>query len=390
MSQPLISRSPDLKRLEEEGYPIKVIDGHLVILRVPYANSSGKVAYGSLVSTLALAGERTARPDDHIALFCGETPCDENGQPLSKVINSTETRELSPNLEVNFLFSSKPADGYPDYYAKMMTYMQILATPANAIDPAATARVGTSPGDPTQDSVFVYSETASGRAGIGDISAKLQLSGVAIVGAGGTGSYVLDLVAKTPVRQINIFDDDEFLNHNAFRAPGAARLDELERAPTKVQYLAERYSEMHRGIVPHAAQIDESNVEALREMDFVFLCIDGGPAKKLIADTLIGWEIPFIDVGIGVWRNGLELGGLVRTSTSTPRRPVDTEQFGGSTADDVNEYSRNIQVAELNSLNAALAVIKWKKIFGFYADVEAEHGSHYSVISNHITNFDQS
>ena len=36
------------------------------------------------------------------------------------------------------------------------------------------------------------------------------------------------------------------------------------------------------------------------------------------------------------------------------------------------EYERNAQLAELNALNAALAVIKWKKIRGVYNDLERE------------------
>jgi hypothetical protein len=39
------------------------------------------------------------------------------------------------------------------------------------------------------------------------------------------------------------------------------------------------------------------------------------------------------------------------------------------------DYDGNIQIAELNSLNAALAVIKWKKLCGFYNDRKAEHFS---------------
>ena len=31
-----------------------------------------------------------------------------------------------------------------------------------------------------------------------------------------------------------------------------------------------------------------------------------------------------------------------------------------------DDYNRNIQIADLNALNAAFAVIKWKKLFGFY------------------------
>ena len=51
-----------------------------------------------------------------------------------------------------------------------------------------------------------------------------------------------------------------------------------------------------------------------------------------------------------------------------------------------NDYSRNIQIAELNALNAALAVIKWKKFLGFYVDIEQEHSSYYQIDGNHIVN----
>jgi hypothetical protein len=50
---------------------------------------------------------------------------------------------------------------------------------------------------------------------------------------------------------------------------------------------------------------------------------------------------------------------------------------------DGNEYNRNIQIADLNALNAALAVIKWKKLFGFYRDMKSAsqpvHHRHQSV-----------
>lgn len=38
-----------------------------------------------------------------------------------------------------------------------------------------------------------------------------------------------------------------------------------------------------------------------------------------------------------------------------------------------------------NALNAAFAVIKWKKLFGFYADNEGEHFSTYTVDGNLLT-----
>ena len=85
-----------------------------------------------------------------------------------------------------------------------------------------------------------------------------------IVGVGGTGSYVLDLTAKTPVKEIHLFDGDRFLQHNAFRSPGAPSADELRALPYKVDYFEKIYSKMRRGIVPHAYHLDASNVAQLR------------------------------------------------------------------------------------------------------------------------------
>ncbi len=54
------------------------------------------------------------------------------------------------------------------------------------------------------------------------------------------------------------------------------------------------------------------------------------------------------------------------------------------------EYATNIQVADLNALNAALAVVRWKKLFGFYLDFESEHKSTYSIDTNSLINDDDS
>ena len=54
-----------------------------------------------------------------------------------------------------------------------------------------------------------------------------------------------------------------------------------------------------------------------------------------------------------------------------------------------NEYDRNIQVADLNALNAALAVIKWKKLAGFYRDMKAEHHSQFTIDGSLLINEDR-
>jgi tRNA A37 threonylcarbamoyladenosine dehydratase len=149
-------------------------------------------------------------------------------------------------------------------------------------------------------------------------AAKLELARLAIVGTGGTDAYILDLVAKTPVREIHLFDGDEFFSHNAFRAPGAAGLDELRARPKKVTYFAERYVPMRRGVLAHPYDLDASNVADLHGMDFVFLSLDTGPAKRLIVEELERCDIGFIDVGMGVELVEGSLRGILRRTTSTP------------------------------------------------------------------------
>ena len=74
------------------------------------------------------------------------------------------------------------------------------------------------------------------------------------------------------------------------------------------------------------------------------------------------------------------------TSTAARETPASSRLSFG---DDIpQEYGTNIQIADLNALNAALAVIRWKKHLGFYSDLEHEHHSTYQIDGNEITNED--
>jgi len=387
MSPGLISRSGDLRRLRDEGYEVDVSNGYLLIGHVPYVNAKGQVAYGTLVSPLELAGDSTVKPTNHVAFWVGDYPCDAKGSQLVKLVNNTNMQEkIQDGLVATHSFSHKPVGGYTDYYEKMTTYMRMLEGEAHVLEPSATSK--TSPLVPlTEDeSVFCYLDSASSRAGITAINDKLKRGRIAIVGLGGTGAYVLDLVAKTLVGEIHLFDRDSFLQHNAFRSPGAPSCGDLAKKPTKVEWFAETYSRMRRKIVPHSQYIDKTNVAELKPMDFVFLCLDKGEPKRVMVDYLVENRIPFIDVGMGLNIQDGALGGLVRVTTYTPpfhdhlakRIPFDDGED--------NEYSRNIQIADMNALNAALAVIKWKKIWGFYIDLEKEHNTVYGVSTNLVTN----
>src|SRR5207247_625637 len=119
----------------------------------------------------------------------------------------------------------------------------------------------------------------------------------------------------------------------------------------------------------------------LRGFDFVFLAAESSDAKAFIPGKLIEFGIPFVDVGMGIYEEGA-LGGILRTTTITPDHNdhVGTRISSGDGIADA--YAQNIQIVELNALNAALTVIKWKKLLGFYLDDEDEHHTVYVIGGN--------
>ena len=381
MSQQLINRSADLKQLRDEGYEVEIRGNYLLVRSVPYVNAQRQVAFGSLVSELTLAGDMTVCPHTHVVHFTGDQPCNKDGTPIVQIAHATATRQLLPGLIVQHSFSNKPAGGYANYYEKMTRYVDIISSAAKALNQDVDARTFKPIESSSEDSVFRYIDTASSRAGISVISGRIAAKRIAIIGLGGSGSYVLDFVAKTPVQEIHLFDDDLYLQHNAFRSPGAASLEDLKRQVTKVEYFSEVYDRMRYGVVPHAMRLDETNVQVLNEFDFVFICVDRGSVRKVVLNALRAHGIPFVDVGMGVEVTPDEkLFAVCRTTAGTSERTVHIDsRVPLADMDGDGVYTQNIQIAELNALNAAFAVIKWKKIAGIYEDVDHEHHSTYST-----------
>ena len=389
MSHTLISRSPDLQRLAGEGYEVEVRANYLLLNHVPYVAANRTIKFGTLVSELTPAGEVTTRPSTHVVMFTGDMPCDAEGRPLTQIHHSSSHQKLSEDLAVDYSFSSKPPEGYADYYHKMTTYESIISGPAQAIDPRVTAKTFAVLEAHHEDSVFRYMETASSRAGITAVTDKLRIGAIAIIGLGGTGSYILDLVAKTPVGEIHLFDGDKLGQHNAFRAPGAPSIETLRSAPIKAVYYRDVYSEMRHNIFAHG-YVDSDSVDCLRTMDFVFVAIDKGSQRRLVVTKLEEFKIPFIDCGMDVSEVEGTLLGQLRVTLSTDKsREMVRSTLPLADIDGEDDYRRNIQIADLNSLSAVLAVIKWKKYLRFYSDSVGEHTNLYVIGGSRLFNEDK-
>lgn len=384
MSRRPIALSPGLLRLQNEGYDLDIRGGFLLVRDVPYVDSQRAVRRGILISTLKLSGDVAEKPDTHVCYWTGEHPCHADGSKITSIQNPSAPQDLAPGVRADFTFSAKA--NYRDYHHKITTYIGRISGEAAKLDPTATACTFPVILADEDDGVFKYIDTATSRAGIGMVNAKLARLRIGIAGLGGTGSYILDFVAKTSVAEIHIFDRDVFSQHNAFRSPGAPSVEELRAKPHKVARFAGIYANMRRGIVAHDVFLDPGNVALLDGLDFVFVCMDVGAAKRAVIQRLVANGTPFIDVGMGVVLDDGQLSGIVRTTTSTVatrERAAPHLSFAEGDAG-ANEYASNIQIAELNALNAALAVIRWKKLFGVYRDTRGELYAGYSIASGEM------
>lgn len=241
-------------------------------------------------------------------------------------------------------------------------------------------------------SPFVYPDTASPRAGIEAVSDRLAGGTIAIIGLGGIGSVVLDLLSKTPVDRILLIDGDAAEQHNAFRWPGAMAIEDIRARPSKVDYFARLYGRMHSSIQAHAVHLDAATIGLLDEVDFVFVCVDNVEARAFIIPALEACALPFIDCGLGLSLVDDRLMGLIRVTSSTPAMRAHVHQHDRipmtGDADDAL-YRSNIQVADLNMLAGTLAVIQYKQLRGFYLDTGAEYHAIYSTDGNTIINADR-
>ena len=384
----LINHNEDLQQIINAGYEIDISNSDLIIHNIPYVNDKKQILRGSIISHSTITG-LTMIPNDHQVLWTGEYPCEHNGSPMTSLGGGANNEKIREDLIATHSFSQKPTEGgkYENHFKKIEHYVHLLENQARAIDDTVTARTFKPTLVTEQESVFNYYDTASSRAGIISINEKLK-GKIAIVGLGGTGSYILDLISKTPVDEIHLFDGDKFHYHNAFRSPGAPSEEDLQKDLSKVEWFKEIYSRMRRKIISHPQFITESNTSELDSMNMVFVCIDKNKPKKIIVNHLLEKKISFIDVGIGINKVNETLTGSAQVTTCTPSyyEHAKTRILSGGNEDD--EYSSNIQIADINALNAVMAVIKWKKMCGFYDHLENEHYSTYSIGCNEMVNED--
>jgi hypothetical protein len=379
MFHQLVSHNDDLKRLLEVGYALKFDSEYLVVRDVPYLDKDRACQLGAIVTKVTFVDKLTiARPDDHAVFFCGSHPHGIDGTPIPNLGGGpTQLALADKTLSVERSFSNKPAGGFANFFDKVESYVSIISGPATHLH-GKSPRTFRVDDQLTAGSVFKFHDTLTSRAEIGDLAQKLSDDVIAIIGLGGTGAYILDFMVRTPVREIRAFDRDAFHVHNAYRSPGRL-LDEGELGKTKAEVYRERYENFRSGLRVEPKFIDASSDADLEGVTFAFVSVDRGPSRAAIFDLLLSKKIPFIDVGMGLNRRRGLLDGLLRMTYFPVESGPDfrAKKLAPEADDPDDEYRTNIQISELNAINAGLAVLKYKQVRGFYVD----DGALYHVLA---------
>jgi ThiF family len=370
---PASPTAPDshIQRLVDEGHKVTIDGGYLIVDRIPYVTSAREIAWGALICPYRSVDGVPQLDNDHQCWFTGSMPHRADGTSLEGPLVSEKQAQTVAGRTVQMRFSNKPepiGDFFDNHYNKVTHYIRKVSRHARDIDPAVSATSVGSYRRREVPSVFHYANDAIGQGGLDAVADKLRLRRVCIVGVGGTGSYLLDALAKEEIERIDLYDHDVIEPKNPFRMPGAMSREDAYAGHNKATWLASCYAAMRTGVTGHPLRIDADNVVELAGADFVFIAVDHGPSRGIIARFLVEQRIPFIDAGIGVDKRA-DVAALIARARVTLVTP-DTAHLVDElpTADDsADAVYNNIQVLEINAMNAMLAVIRFKQCLGFYA-----------------------
>ena len=371
----LVSHNEDIRRLVDKGYAVGFDSNYLIVRDILYLDDKLDQQVGAVVTKLVFTDPDHVVQEDHQIFFAGSHPHNIDGSPIANLGGGATKLALSDaatDVVVQRQFSNKPrVNGqlvpFTNFFSKIESYVGIISGPAIARH-GGSVLTFRSVDKVADDSVFKIHDTLTSRAEITDLAAKFKNEIVAIIGLGGTGAYLLDFIVKAPVKEIRGFDVDPFHVHNAFRSPGRFKDAEFKRS--KAQVYQARYENFRHGLKLTAKFVDASCVDDLEGVTFAFVCVDKGSSRAGIFDLLIAKKIPFIDVGMGLSRKNGSISGMMRATyySEQQAQQVRNKALAPLTDQPDDVYKTNIQISELNALNAAIAMIRYKQFKGFYLE----------------------
>ena len=240
---------------------------------------------------------------------------------------------------------------------------------------------------------------------------RLRRLRVAVVGCSGTGSPVIEQLARNCVGTLVLVDPDHVEEKNLNRISNSFMEDALERRP-KVEVAAHAVSKMGLGTVVEAYPqnlFDPTTLLAVAECDVVFGCMDSIDGRHLLNKLATFYLVPYFDLGVKLEADGnggvdqvcgtvhyLQPGG----SSLLSRHVYTMEQVrsAGLLRTDPTAYRRQLKdgyirgiqedrpaVIQLNSLVASLAVNELlARLHPYRLDPNEEYAVHRLSLSHGI------
>lgn len=120
---------------------------------------------------------------------------------------------------------------------------------------------------------------------------------VGVVGLGGTGSAVVEQLARLGIGHLLLIDDDVLTDKNLTRIHESARSD-VDRRKTDVMVAAvERIALGTTVRALHGRATEEDIARELRQLDIVFGCTDDQAGRAKLARFAVWYLVPVIDMG---------------------------------------------------------------------------------------------
>ena len=221
------------------------------------------------------------------------------------------------------------------------------------------------------------------RANVGGVERSASRQAVAVLGAGGTGSHVIDLLVRTQVKRIVVVDDDTMELKNVMRCPGGITHEEMSRIHAggvrKSEYHVKTRKAFPTEVIARNTLASRATGAELKEggVTFAFVCMGQKAGAEQgrqddVYEGLMEVGIPFIDTGISLAIEGGVLRGSVTTikcagGSDTWKVDIPNAGLKGGEA-----LYHNVQVPEINAIAAAFAILEWRRVTNQYRDEQEE------------------
>ncbi len=201
---------------------------------------------------------------------------------------------------------------------------------------------------------------------------------VGIVGLGGVGAWIADLVVKADPREIHGWDYDCIEPKNILRMPGGLDPNVWIRRP-KADWFQQTYSVIHTNVHGHNVKIVSENVQnVIEKITFGFVAVDDADDRMMVCDRLSSAGIPFVVAGLSPVRRDKRVTVSMRIVTAhvgVPSWKDAIPQVGQSGQDDYG----SLDLPDVYSMAAGWAIQSWRKMRGQYWQEQREECLNYSA-----------